>query len=147
MNDDRKYIIRISIILVAAIFLIKLFFIQVLDENYKAAAESNIIREVIEYPYRGLIFDRKGELLVYNEPIYDLMVIPKEVYIEDTAEFCNLFAITPIEFAERMKKVKSYSSIQASKFIGQISHVRFAEIQDRLIQFKGFYAQVRTVRG
>jgi len=147
MNDDRKYIIRISIVLVAALFLIKLFFIQVLDENYKLAAESNIIQEVIEYPYRGLIFDRNGELLVYNEPIYDLMVIPKEVYVEDTAEFCNLFDITAAQFDARIKKAKSYSSIQTSKFIEQISHEQFASIQDRLIQFKGFYPQARTVRG
>ena len=91
MNEGRRYIVQGFIFIVAMIFLVKLFFIQVLDSSYRLAAENNIVQKIIEYPYRGLIYDRDGELLVYNKPIYDLMVVPKEVAIADTAEFCDFF--------------------------------------------------------
>ncbi|MCV9388608.1 peptidoglycan D,D-transpeptidase FtsI family protein [Reichenbachiella ulvae] len=147
MYDDRRYIIRIAIVLVAMIFLVKLFFIQILDENYKAAAENNIIHKVVDYPYRGLIYDRNHQLIVHNEPIFDLMVIPKEVHLPDTAAFCELFQITREEFDEKMDKAKRYSYIQPSQFAKQISNEWFASIADQMAGIRGFYPKARTIRG
>ncbi|UXP33629.1 penicillin-binding transpeptidase domain-containing protein [Reichenbachiella agarivorans] len=147
MNDDRKYVIRVVIILVAVIFSVKLFFIQIIDDNYKAAAENNIIHKIVEYPYRGLIFDRNHKLVVHNEPIFDLMVVPKEVYIPDTVAFCKLFGITQEEFDESMSKAKKFSYIQPSQFIKQISNEWFASIADQMTEFRGFYPKARTIRG
>ncbi|MFY0626468.1 MAG: peptidoglycan glycosyltransferase [Reichenbachiella sp.] len=147
MNDDRKYIIRAAVLLVGLTFLFKLFSIQVLNDDYKVAAESNIIQKVIEYPYRGLIFDRNDELLVHNEPIYDLMVVPKEVNVQDTLLFCKLFNITKEDFVDKIKSSRRYSSIQPSVFIKQISNESFASIQDLMLEIKGFYPKARTVRG
>lgn len=147
MNDDRKYVIRIAIILVALTFVSKLFSIQVLDDNYKAAAESNIIQKVVEYPYRGLIRDRNNHLLVHNEPIYDLMVIPKEVHVPDTAWFCDLVGITVDQFTEKMEAARRFSYIQPSSFIKQVSNEDFARIQDQLVEVRGFHPKARTVRG
>ncbi len=93
MNDSRKILIRIGVVIVGIIFLIKLLSIQVLSDNYRLAAENNIIQRIVEYPYRGLIYDRNGELLVINNPMYDLMVVPMEVEVKDTAEFCSMFGI------------------------------------------------------
>ncbi|MBU2915585.1 peptidoglycan D,D-transpeptidase FtsI family protein [Reichenbachiella agariperforans] len=147
MHDDRKYIVRIFIVLIAATFLVKLFFIQILDENYKAAAENNIIHKVVEYPYRGLIYDRNNQLIVHNEPIFDLMVIPKEVFIPDTLAFCKLFRITREDFDATMNKAKRYSYIQPSQFAKQISSEWFASISDQMTGVKGFYPEARTIRG
>ena len=147
MFDDRRHIIRLVVVLVGITFLIQLFSIQVLDEDYKAAAESNIIQKVIEYPYRGLIRDRDQNLLVYNEPIYDLMVIPNEVSAMDTVRFCKLLDITDSVFLEKLQKAKNYSYIQPSIFEKQISIESFAAIQDQLSEFRGFYPKARTVRG
>lgn len=147
MNEDRKYIIRAFVILIGLIFLIKLFSIQVVDDDYKAAAESNIIQKEIEYPYRGLIYDRKEQLLVHNKPIYDLMVIPKEVLVPDTLLFCELFEISREEFETKVKSARRYSYIQPSVFIKQISNESFAKIQDQLTDVRGFYPKARTVRG
>jgi len=146
MNDSRKYIIRVLILIIAIVFSTKLFFIQVLDESYQLAAENNIVQEIIEYPYRGLIFDRNKELLVYNEPSYDLMVVPKEVKNLDTAMFCQTFDLDKTEFEELMLKVGRYSPIKPSQFIKQITNESFAIVQDRLIDFQGFYPKARTVR-
>lgn len=147
MNENRKYIIRIAIILLGIIFLVKLFFIQVLDENYRLAAENNIVQKIIEYPYRGLVRDRNDSLIVHNEPIYDLMFVPKELKSIDTTLFCQAFEITKEEFRSKYKKSRRYSYIKPSIFIEQISNERFALVQDKMIQFSGFYTQPRTVRG
>ncbi len=147
MFDDRRHIIRIMVVLVGLIFLVKLFSIQILDENYKAAAESNIIQKVVEYPYRGLVHDRDQNLLVYNEPVYDLMVIPNEVNVPDTTRFCAMLGITTEEFVLRINKAKRYSYIQPSIFDKQISIKAFARIQDQLSDFRGFMPKARTVRG
>lgn len=147
MNDDRKHIIRIAIISLALTFLIKLFSIQVLDDNYKAAAESNIIHKAVQHAYRGLMHDREGHLLVYNEPIYDLMVIPNEAYVADTSWFCELLEITEVEFVKKMSRARRYSYIQPSIFAKQISNESFAKLQDHLVDFKGFFPRARTIRG
>ena len=146
MNDSRKLIIRSGVVVVGIVFLIKLLSIQVLSDNYRLAAENNIIQRIIEYPYRGLIHDRNGELLVINNPIYDLMVVPMEVEVEDTTAFCSLFGIDKETFIEKYKEARSYSVIKPSIFIKQISNEEFAKIQDKLINFKGFYISARSVR-
>lgn len=146
MNSARKLIIRAGVIIVGTIFLIKLLSIQVLSDNYRLAAENNIIQRIIEYPYRGLIYDRNGELLVVNNPIYDLMVVPMEVEVSDTAEFCDLFKIDKQTFIEKFEAAQDYSVIKPSVFIKQISNQEYAQIQDKLINFKGFYISARSVR-
>jgi len=146
MNESRKIIIRLGVIFVGLVFLIKLFSIQVLSDNYMQAAENNILQRIVEYPYRGLVYDRNGELLVINNPIYELMVVPMEVEVKDTALFCSLFDITKDEFVEKYKEARRYSVIKPSIFIKQISNTEFARIQDKLINFKGFYIYARSVR-
>lgn len=146
MNESRKIIIRLGVIFVGLVFLIKLFSIQVLSDNYMQAAENNILQRIIEYPYRGLIYDRNGELLVINDPIYDLMVVPMEVEVKDTSLFCSMFDIQKDEFVEKYKEARNYSVIKPSIFIKQISNKEFAGIQDKLINFKGFYIYARSVR-
>ncbi|MGL1885278.1 MAG: penicillin-binding transpeptidase domain-containing protein [Reichenbachiella sp.] len=147
MNENRKYVIRLFVLGIAFVFLVKLFSIQILDDNYKAAAENNIIQKVIEYPYRGLIFDRHNELIVHNKPIFDLMVVPKEVSVPDTLAFCKLLNITVDEFNEKIKKAKRYSYLQQSQFVKQISSEWFAQVADQLVDVRGFYPKARTIRG
>ena len=147
MNDSRKLYIQTGIILIGAVFLIRLFSIQVLDSSYKLAAESNIVQKIVEYPYRGLIYDRNGKLLVYNNPVYDIMVVPKEVAGLDTAKFCSLFDIEKDELRNRLLAAKKYSTIKASKIIDQLSPEKFAEAGSYLVDFPGFHVAARTVRG
>ncbi|MEQ9424390.1 MAG: penicillin-binding protein 2 [Cyclobacteriaceae bacterium] len=146
MNDERKFFIRVTVILIAVIFAIKLFTIQVLDSNYKLAAENNIVQKIVEYPFRGLMNDRNGNLLVYNTPIYDLMVVPKEVVLTDTTTFCKLLSIDSTEFMDRMSAAKKYSSIHPSKFVEQLTNEQFAKFQDKLVEYPGFHIRARTVR-
>lgn len=147
MGDNRKYIIQAVFILIGLIYLMKLFFIQVIDSTYKLAAEDNVMRKITEYPFRGLIYDRNHKLLVYNEPVYDLMVVPKEVRMKDTIRFCEVLGLDTATFSSKMEGAKSYSWVRPSVFMKMLSNKTFAEFQDLLIDYPGFYVQSRTLRG
>ena len=79
MKEGRIVIIRFVFTLIALIFVLKLFYIQVIDSSYKEEADNNVLNRVIEYPYRGVIKDRHGKLLVANTGVFDLMVIPSKL--------------------------------------------------------------------
>ena len=147
MDDNRKYIIQFVFVLIGVIYLIKLFDIQVLDPTYKSKAEDNIIRRVVEYPYRGLIKDRNGKIMVYNRPVFDLMVVPNEVKDIDTAKFCKLLDIDSAYFNKSMKAAVKFHRQQPSVFLKMLSEKDFARFQDHLVNFKGFYVQPRSLRG
>jgi penicillin-binding protein 2 len=110
------------------------------------SAENNVIRRLPIYPARGVILDRNENILVQNEPVYDLMVIPREVKPFDTIEFCNLIGIDKKGFDRRFKKARSYSPYKASIFEKQLSVQIYASFQEKLSNFPGFFVQNRTVR-
>lgn len=132
--------------LVGLIFLIRLFYLQVLSDAYKHAAAQNIIQPVVEYPYRGVIYDRHGNLLTCNMPIYDLMIIPREVKDIDTTAFCRDFGITLSDFDSAFRKARAYSYVKPSVFIKSLSQESWARVQDHIAEYPGFFVQVRTVR-
>ncbi len=124
----------------------RLFYIQVVDDGYKLSANNNVIRPITDFPARGLIYDRKGKLLVYNEPVYDLMIIPKQAKNIDSLELCSLIGITAEEYSEKYKKAKAYSPVKASVFEKQLSVETYATFQEKLYKFPGFFVQLRTLR-
>jgi penicillin-binding protein 2 len=146
MNDTRKLVIPAVIVVISVIYLIKLFSIQVLDPSYAEAAKGNIVQRVIEKPYRGLIYDRNNNLIVYNTPEYDLTVIPNQVSDLDTAKFCEVFNLSMEEFTEKMNFAKQYSWVKPSVVIKQLSNVDLAKTEDYLVNFKGFSIQSRITR-
>ena len=117
----RKYIIGGMILLFGIIFLVRLFFLQVVESSYKSTAERNARHEEIQYPARGLIYDRKGEILVYNEAAYDLMVTPAQLQTFDTVDFCRMLDITKREVIQRIGTARDYSYYKPSIFLRQIS--------------------------
>ena len=87
MLENRKWVIIGVFCLVGLTYLARLFYLQVLDDTYSLGASKNSIKRVVEIPYRGQIYDRNNQLIVYNTPVYDLYVTPKQVRIPDTAGF------------------------------------------------------------
>ncbi len=149
MNEGRKEILQIVIVLVALVFLVKLFFIQVVDERYAELSDSNAILRQTEYPVRGLIKDRHGKLIVYNIPEFNLEVLLKDVKRFDSAKFCAVFEISREELRKKFKEMKArkeYSRFKPTLFLSQLSTTDFAKIQDYLDEFPGFYVQPRTTR-
>jgi penicillin-binding protein 2 len=142
----RKFVVQGIFIAAAIILLVRLFYIQVISDEYLLSAENNVIRRLPIYPARGVILDRNEHILVQNEPVYDLMVIPKEVKAFDTIEFCNLIGIDKKGFDRRFKKATSYSPYKASIFEKQLSVQIYGSFQEKLSNFPGFFVQNRTVR-
>jgi len=144
--SNRKFIVGLIFLVVGVLFIARLFTVQVLDDKYKLDSDSNVMRKVIQYPARGLVYDRNGELLVYNEAAYDLMVIPKQVKEFDTTAFCALLEIEKGEFIEKFGKAKKYSRYKASTFLKEISSISYANIQEQLFLYPGFFVVTRTLR-
>ncbi len=144
--SSRKYVFIITFIVIGIIFLIKLFYLQVIDDSYQASANRNALRYITQYPARGLIYDRNNKLLVYNEATYDLMVVPNQVKGIDTNELCSLLDIQKEDFKKKLVKASTYSPFKASIFEKQISKESYGYIQEKLYRFKGFYTQTRTLR-
>ena len=114
--SGRRRVIILIFLSIGIIFLFRLFYIQIIDDSYKLSADNNVLRYVTQHPSRGLIYDRNGKILVYNQPAYDLMVIPKQVKNIDTVDFCRLIDITIDEFKVKLKKAKQYSYYKPSVF-------------------------------
>ena len=148
---NRKLVVMGIFIALGAVFIIRLFMLQVVDRSYKELADNNALRYVTQYPARGKIFDRNGQLLVFNEAVYDLMVIPRQatrrdtLHPFDTTEFCRLLKITKESYVERMKKAKKESYVKPTPFITQISKEDYAHVAEVLYRYPGFFFQTRTV--
>jgi len=143
---QRKYVIQGIFITIALVIIARLFYLQIIDESYLLSANNNVLRKVIVYPARGVILDRNGEVLVQNEPVYDILVTPREVKNIDTLLLCNLLNIDKEEFDKRIKKARDHSPYRASTFEKLLDVKTFAVFQEHLDKFTGFQAQPRTIR-
>lgn len=132
--------------MITLIYFFKLFYLQVVNDKYKSLARNNAIKERRIEPARGLIYDRNGKLLVYNEPIYDIMVIPREVKNIDTVKFCELLGISGEEYSRNLSRARASSRWKESIFLSQLSIEDFSRFQEYLSQFPGFYGKVHTMR-
>lgn len=149
MNEGRREIFQLLIVVTGLIFLVKLFLIQVTDNRYRQMADSNAILRQTEYPVRGLITDRNGKLIVYNTPEYKLEVLLKDVRDFDSTKFCAVFNMTREQLRQtfrEMKARKEYSPYKPTLFLDQLSNQDFARVQDYLDEFPGFYVLARTTR-
>lgn len=150
--EKRKYVIGGVAISIVLIFLIRLFILQILTDDYKKNADSNAFLNKIQYPSRGVMYDRAGKLLVYNQPAYDVTVIIKEIENLDTLDLCRTLNISEAYFTKRMSDIKNrvinpgYSRYTHQLFMTQLSGEECGVFQEKLFKFPGFYIQRRTIR-
>ena len=142
----RKLLLFSIVILVGILFIIRLFYLQVYSSQGYNIYEDNAIRKVFHYPKRGYVYDRNGELLVANQPSYDVMIIPREVKGMDTLEFCSLLKITKENFIKTYNKSYRYSPRLPSVFLAHLSKEDYAYLSEKMRKFEGFYIQKRSLR-
>lgn len=142
----RKMLLPILVISVAVILLLRLFYLQIIDDSLKLKSDNNAIKINYDYPERGYIYDRNGKLLVANQPSYDIMVIPRDLKNIDTLEFCSLLNITKEEYIKKIEKAKVYSPRLPTVFLPQLNKKEFAAFQEKIRKFEGFYIQKRSLR-
>ncbi|MFO7879503.1 MAG: penicillin-binding protein 2 [Bacteroidota bacterium] len=145
-HESRKYLI-IGIVLFAGVLMVgKLFYLQVISDEYQVSALNNSQRHIIQYPPRGIIYDRHGKIMASNQVAYDLMVIPAQVEAFDTLQFSRQLGIETDDFKRRLVKATAYSGFKASAFFKLMSAREYAGLQEYIYQYKGFYVQPRLVR-
>jgi len=142
----RKYLLPSLITITSIILLVRLFYLQIIDDGYKLKSENNAIKIAYEYPERGYVYDRNEKLLIANQPSYDLMVIPNEVKGLDTLEFCKLVDISKEDFDKILKKAINHSRRLPSPFLTQLNRKDFAAFQEKIGKYKGFEIQKRNLR-
>jgi penicillin-binding protein 2 len=145
---ERYRVITGIILLITIIFLSKLFYIQVVNDNYKFSANNNVLRYDVQQAVRGLIYDRDSNLIVANVPAYDLMIVPRELKAKkiDTLKFCNLVEITKEKFIKKYNKAVNYSAYKESVFIKHLSKESSSTLGENLFEFPGFYLRKLTMR-
>ena len=151
--EYRRFVIAGVATFIVIVYIIRLFTLQLMSDDYKKNADSNAFLKKIAYPSRGVIKDRNGKLLVYNQPSYDIMVVMNEARNHlDTLEFCEALGITREEFDERMEAIKDrsknpgYSRFTEQMFMSQLSDHDFSVLQEKMFRFPGFYVQKRSIR-
>ncbi len=151
--SNRRFIIGGGAIIIVIVYILRLFMLQIMSDDYRKSADSNAFLKQTEYPARGAIFDRKGKLLVYNQPSYDVMVVMNEAKGHtDTLALCEALGITREFFEQRMADIKDrnknpgYSRFTQQTFITQLDEQDFAVFREKLFRFPGFYIQRRTLR-
>ncbi len=148
VNKKRDKVVIGIFLLIAIVFITKLFYIQVVNDNYKFSANNNVLRYDVQQAARGLIYDRDSNLIVANVPAYDLMIVPRELKNKtiDTVEFCSLTSISKEEFINRYKEAAEYSGYKESVFIRHINLKNSSTLSEKLFQFPGFYLRKLTMR-
>ena len=149
---NRRNIIAGIVILLLLIFVVRLYFLQIASDEYKKWADSNAYQRRMLYPARGVIYDRNGNLLVYNKPSYDVMVIMREVQPFDTLDFCRTIGVTKDWFDEKIATIKNrdlnrnYSPYTAQVFMDKLPANVYGVLQEKLYKFPGFFVRNRPLR-
>ncbi len=150
--EKRKYVLGGCAVLIVLIYLARLFALQLMSDTYAQNAEQNALLKQVQFPARGSISDRSGNLLVYNQPAYDIMVVMNEQVGVDTLDLCETLDITPERYEQRMSEIKDrgrnpgYSSFTQQVFMSQLSAAEFSRFMEKMYLFPGFYVQKRTIR-
>ncbi len=146
---DRKFILILGIAAACLILVVRLFFLQIVDKEYKINADNNALRYKTLYPARGEIRDRNGRILVGNRTTYDIIVTPIDIRPFDTADFCSTFNV---DYMTVRKKLKNYGlnkrkiGYQSFTFIKQVSGKEYSLFAEKAYKFPGFDAISRTAR-
>jgi penicillin-binding protein 2 len=146
LYSQRKVVVGGIVILTGIILVLRLFYLQVINSSYKSSAENNSKREVIQYPARGLMYDRNGELLVSNQAAYDVMLTPGQLLAFDTLSFCRTLGISLPDVRMGIKLAREYSRFAPSVFMKQVPGEVASVFQEQLYKYPGFFVQTRTLR-
>ena len=149
---NRSIIIGITVSIIAIVYMVQLFMLQIVDTKYRDFSDSNAFYRKTLYPSRGAIYDRNGELLVFNQASYDVMMVAREMNNFDTIGFCNTLSIDEKTFNELDKTMKDrrknpgYSSYTPQRFMTKLNVREYALLQEKLYKFPGIYIENRTER-
>ena len=145
-KSGRLYVFIGVLVLVGVIFTVRLFFLQIVDTSNYYKAQSYGSNEIVIHPSRGTIVDRNGKLMVFNDAIYDLMVVPEKAKNFDKAYLCRELGIDTAEFNKRLKKASRYNIKEPAVIYKSLSKELYTRMQEILYQFPAFYIETKIDR-
>lgn len=145
---DRKFVVGGIFIAIGLVFILRLSYLQLFSDVYIERAIRNATKALVDYPARGIIFDRNKKVLVNNNLAYDLMVIPKKVKGIDTVAVCEILDMDTAEFSKKIKRIvkKNKNTRTEDVFMELITGRDFVKIKEEIYKLKGFRIRPRTVR-
>lgn len=150
--EKRRFVVEGTIVVLLLIFIIRLFTLQVLENDYKRYADSNAFLKKTLYPSRGMMYDRTGKPVVFNQPAYDVMLIMREVQPFDTLDFSKALNLTKEQLVKKLRDIRNrrlnpgYSSYVPQLFLSQLSSREYGVLQEKMYKYPGFYIQKRSIR-
>lgn len=150
--EGRKYVIGGFIVVIVIIYVLRLLDLQVIDSKYKDGADSNALMHKSIFPSRGVIYDRNGNIVVYNRPAYDVMIIPRDVQEFDTLDFCNTLGMSREDLRQHFHNMRNkrlnpgYSKYSPQRLLTHLTAEDYGKLQEKLYKFPGFYIQQRILR-
>ncbi|MDE6050589.1 MAG: penicillin-binding protein 2, partial [Paramuribaculum sp.] len=150
--EKRKYVIGALLCLLVGIYIFRLFNLQVVNSKYKDDADSNAFMRKSIYPSRGIIYDRNDNVVVFNRPAYDVMLIPRDVQEFDTLDFCSTIGLTTQQLRQRFHDMQDrrlnpgYSKYTPQTLLTHLTAEDYGKLQEKLYRFPGFYIQQRILR-
>lgn len=142
----KKLLLSSIIVIIGFTFIGRLSYLQLFRFSPDQILDDPAIKKIYDYPERGYVYDRHGELMVGNQPAYDVMVIPRDVKPLDTLEFCQLLSIDKTSFINKMARARRYSPRLPSVLVPQLSKEDYARLQEKMRHYTGFYIQKRSLR-
>lgn len=146
--NSRQYVIRFIFLGVASVILLRLFFLQLFEDKYKVMANDIAIYRKVVYPPRGIIYDRKNKVMLYNQVVYDLMVTPNNVPKNfDTTQFCNAMGIDKDTYGKLLNRIRIRNGgMRQGAYIEELTPEQTARFQENAYSFPGYELMERNIR-
>ena len=147
-HSIRSRIIRVVFAAAFLVILLQLFNLQVLSSEYSIRADEQALYRKVIYPSRGLVYDRKGNVILDNTTLFDLVVIPAQLRGVDTNIICRILKIDTAEFRKRVVNgIIKNGRYQPSVFQGLLDDITFAQLNENKYKIQpGFDLIARPVR-
>ena len=154
VNQNRKYVFIGIFLFFGLVYWIKIFGLQVINNDYRTIAENNALNKITLYPARSNMYDRENKLLAYNINIYNLVVFPKNVRQLDTSLLCEILEIDTVKFRKLMFSAIDHSKVRKNNneynksavFYERINNKQLIQLQENLFRLKGFFIEPSTER-
>ncbi len=145
-KNNKFYIFILFLSIIGIVFIVRLYFLQIVDTSNYFKAQAYGSNEITIYPPRGTILDRNGNLMVYNDAMYDLYVVPDKTNPEDQNDISKYLEIDTFEYQKRFKKASRYNKREASIFYKNINYKLFSQLQEVLHNYPAFYIETKIDR-
>lgn len=145
---NRILFAALFIFLGLALLMVRYWYLQVYShDKFKTQADNNRVKLISDPPSRGYIYDRNGNILADNKPVFTAMLSPDEV--KDPARTLNLLApifdLTDENIVDILARIDKNKNDPVTIRI-DITDEQMAQFSERKPFFKGVSIQSKLTR-